>query len=71
MSHRKTMQSTQTLPDNVADAFKQGNKAEAVKLPGDATGLELKKAKDAVESAAAGRSQRCSRYGKHSWRVMA
>lgn len=71
MNRRKTMQAIQTVPGDVADALKRGNKAEAVKLPGDATGFGLKKAKDAVESAAAGRSQRCWRYGKHSWRDMA
>lgn len=48
------MQSNQTLPDNVTDALKRGNKLEAVKLLRDATGLGLKEAKDAVESAEAG-----------------
>ena len=48
------MPSHQTLPDNVADALKRGNKIEAIKLLREATGLGLKEAKDTVESADAG-----------------
>ena len=48
------MQPLQSLPANVADALQRGNKLEAIKLLRDATGLGLKEAKDAVESAQAG-----------------
>ncbi len=48
------MQPLQSLPANVTDALQRGNKLEAIKLLRDATGLGLKEAKDALESAQAG-----------------
>jgi len=41
--------SPDSLPVEVVDALRRGNKIEAIKLVRDATGLGLKEAKDAVE----------------------
>ena len=43
--------STKNLPANVIAALQRGEKIEAIKLLREATGLGLKEAKDAVESA--------------------
>ena len=39
------------LPDKVVEALKRGNKADAIKLLREQTGVGLKEAKDAVDAA--------------------
>jgi hypothetical protein len=49
-------QSPDSLPAEVVDALRRGNKIEAIKLLRNATGLGLKEAKDAVERIEVGES---------------
>lgn len=44
------MASSRSLPEDVAEAMRQGNKIEAIRLLRAQTGLGLKDAKDAVEN---------------------